>query len=102
VGSIKHILYIFILLLFISNGIKAQTVISGVINDYSRVTDVTNPQCAPCDTTIPCLNKVTVNDPGLFATGDKCLIIQMKGAEIDPTNGIGGGDITNIGNAGNY
>lgn len=81
---------------------NAQISISGVINDYSKVTSIDFPTCQVCDTNLACMNNIQVQNPGYFSEGDKVLIIQMKGAVVDLTNGAGGGQITAIGNAGNY
>jgi len=64
---------------------------SGVVNSYYQVTAV--------NTTT---NTVTVDDAtGLFP-GQRVLIIQMKGASINSSNASTYGDITAIGDAGNY
>ncbi|TGV02519.1 hypothetical protein EM932_10075, partial [Flavivirga rizhaonensis] len=94
-------LLVFTSLLFSISAIS-QTNISGVINDYQAVSGITFPGCGPCDTTPACLNAITVGDASAFSIGDKVLIIQMKGATIDNTNTSTAGDITSIGNAGNY
>ncbi|MCS6824373.1 MAG: T9SS type A sorting domain-containing protein [Cytophagaceae bacterium] len=69
----------------------AQVSISGVINNYTKVTAV-NTGC----------NSVTVNSVAGFSAGARVLIIQMKGATIDVMNGPTYGNITAINNAGNY
>ncbi len=65
--------------------------LSGVINTYVKVSAV--------DYTC---SKITVNSVVGFAAGDKVLLIQMQGASITLTNTINYGDITAIGDAGNY
>lgn len=60
--------------LFFSLSGQAQVSISGVINSYAKVTSVDG------------TDRVTVDDPSLFAIGDTVLIIQMKGVEIEVVN----------------
>ncbi|MBK6823914.1 MAG: gliding motility-associated C-terminal domain-containing protein [Saprospiraceae bacterium] len=69
---------------------KCPPCISGIINKYSPVFDICNK------------NVVSVEDPKLFDIGNKVLIIQMQGAQIDETNTIDFGNIQNIRNSGNY
>ncbi len=45
---------------------------------------------------------LTVDDPSLFATGDRVLVIQMQGAGIDPSNSSSFGSITSLNGAGSY
>ncbi len=71
----------------------SQTTISGVVNSYTNVTSV---NVAPCESSI------TVGDASLFSPGDKALIIQMKGADVDLTNTAAFGSITNYNSAGLY
>ncbi len=77
------------LVFFIAKNTHGQTSISGIINDYTKVTAV------GC-------NYVDVSLSSSFASGDKVLIIQMQGATTDVTNTALFGDITAIGDAGNY
>jgi len=79
---------------------SAQVNISGIVNSYTAVTNIVTPACAPCD--INCKDAITVGDPSAFAPGDKALIIQMKGANINTANSAAGGAITAINEAGNY
>jgi len=65
--------------------------ISGVINVYQNVTKYTF-----------CRNSVLVPNSTNFSSGDKVLLIQMKGAVIDISNTINSGTILSYGNAGNY
>lgn len=67
--------------------------IGGVINSYSKVTSVRENDFA---------SLLEVSDPELFASGDKLLVIQMKGANIDTTNTETFGTIKEIKSAGNY
>ncbi|MEN9441837.1 MAG: hypothetical protein RLZ33_1914, partial [Bacteroidota bacterium] len=78
----------------------SQVNISGIVNQYTAVTAITQPACAPCD--VACIHTITVTDGSLFQPGDKALIIQMKGATINTANTVGSGDVTAINNAGNY
>ena len=63
--------------------------ISGVINEYTPVTYVS-------------CNQVYVGDDSFLSVGDRVLIIQMKGADIDLSNSSNFGTITNYNNCGNY
>ena len=65
--------------------------ISGVVNSYYRVTGIN---------IVP--NTITVSSATGLTPGLKILIIQMKGAGINSTNTSSFGDITSVGNAGNY
>jgi len=71
--------------------IKAQTPISGVINIYAKVDSVDN-----------CLNVVYTPSTVGFSIGDRVLLIQMKGAEVNLTNTSSFGNINSYNNAGNY
>lgn len=77
-----------------------QVSISGIVNDYTPVTGITQPACAACDPS--CIHTITVADASAFSVGDKALIIQMKGATINTANAAGSGNVTAINNAGNY
>jgi hypothetical protein len=79
---------------------QAQVSISGIVNSYTPVTAITQPACAACD--VACIHTITVGDASSFAVGDKALIIQMKGADINTANAAGSGNVTAINNAGNY
>jgi hypothetical protein len=68
--------------------LQAQS-ISGVINIYTPVTDVSG-------------NVVTVTDPTGFAVGDRVLLIQMQGATVNLTETDAFGDIIDYGGAGNF
>ncbi|MNJ92021.1 PKD domain protein [compost metagenome] len=63
--------------------------LSGVINQY---TPVTNISC----------NQVDVVSAASFSPGDRVLIIQMKGAEINTSNTAAFGSVTNYKSCGNY
>jgi hypothetical protein len=86
--KIKLLLY---LSLFSAGLTTAMCQISGTINTYTKVTAV-DYLC----------NFITVNSTVGFAAGDKVLLIQMQGATIDQTNTVAYGDVTAIGDAGNF
>ena len=79
---------------------QAPTPISGIINNYTSVTAISQPACGDCD--LACIHTITVSDPTGLAVGDQALIIQMKGATINTANAAGSGNVTAINNAGNY
>lgn len=84
--------FFFTLLLTITSAtISAQTLISGVINDYVDVTAI--------DATS---SSIEVSDATDFSAGDRVLLIQMKGAIIDETDSDSYGTISDYNNAGNY
>lgn len=65
--------------------------ISGVVNDYTEVLSVD-----------PFTNSVEVANPAMFATSDRVMLIQMKGAQMDESNSTNFGDISNLNNAGSF
>jgi hypothetical protein len=82
---------LFLVILFSS--VQAQN-IGGVVNTYTRV--INFPTCA---------NQLTVSSSAGFSPGDTVLIIQMRGATVDQTNGNGTtqyGDVSSYDQAGNY
>jgi len=84
--------YLFLLIIyFVAASASAQTPISGVINIYTGV-----------DSVNACENKIYTHDATGFLPGDRVLLIQMKGAEINLTNTASFGNILNYNNAGNY
>jgi hypothetical protein len=78
-------------LALLSITLNAQTSISGVINSYHKVIDI-----------IPSKACVRVDNSSGLAFNDRVMIIQMKGATVNPTNGTSFGSITSLNNAGNY
>lgn len=66
--------------------------IGGVINAYTPVIQIDG----------TCTNQIEVENISPFAEGDRILLIQMKGAEIDLDNTSSFGDIVDIGSAGLY
>ena len=65
--------------------------ISNIINDYT-----------PVKSFDICNNTLVVENSSAYKPGDTVLIIQMKGAVIDSTNGVAFGTIANYRNSGNY
>lgn len=82
---------------FISQKSKGQT-ISGVINDYYNVTGITNYGTHNSYS----YSGITLQNISNLSTGDRVLIIQIKGATITETNTSNFGNINSIGNAGKY
>ncbi len=68
-----------------------QSNISGVINDYAEVNSINYST-----------NTIAVTSSIGFSTGDKILIIQMQGAQIDESQSASFGNIDNYNNSGNY
>jgi hypothetical protein len=64
--------------------------ISGIINNYTQVTSILNGF------------EVSVSSTAGFAPGDKVLLIQMKGANVDTSNTAAFGSIISLGTVGNY
>jgi hypothetical protein len=87
--KLRKLLFLFLVFLIAKNT-YGQTPISGVINHYASVT--INATC----------NSVSISDPTGFNKDDRVLLIQMKGATVDGSNTATFGNITGIGNAGNY
>ena len=69
----KRIPWVFFISSLFLNISLAQTTISGVINNYAKVSVI--------DTL--CQSKLTVDDTTGFQVGMKVILIQMKGATID-------------------
>ena len=67
------------------------TNISGIINTYYSVTEVVYSEAC-----------VRVDNTSGLSSGDKVLIIQMKGAAINTANSSSFGDTTSLNDAGNY
>ncbi|HYF30131.1 MAG TPA: T9SS type A sorting domain-containing protein [Chitinophagaceae bacterium] len=83
-------LYPVLILLLVGSIVSGQN-ISGVVNTYHKVNAI--------NTTT---NTLTLSSAAGLSPGVKVLIIQMKGATIDNTNTATFGNITSLGNAGNY
>jgi hypothetical protein len=84
------ILFVLHLMAGIAVPVHAQN-ISGIVNSYHHVTGI--------NTTT---NTVTLASVAGLTPGVKVLVIQMQGATIDNTNTATFGNVTSIGNAGNY
>jgi hypothetical protein len=96
----KFTVQIFIcFLLFVCAAVKtrAQTNISGIINNYYKATAIVSGTISGSS-----YSGITLQSIAGLAKGDRVLIIQMKGAAIDETNSSSFGNITGIGNAGKY
>lgn len=92
---LRKILIVLILLIqFPFSECLSQTTITGVINQYTRVTDIFSSNS--------CTDSLIVSSSTGFNAGDSILLIQMQGAEIDSTNTANFGTITNYENSGNY
>jgi hypothetical protein len=86
----RHIIILLIVILGVQlSSVRAQPAISGVINQYVQVTNV-----------VPCDSMVAVGNPSSFKSGDRVLLIQMKGAKIVTDNTPAFGTITDIAGAG--
>ncbi|MBI3259189.1 MAG: hypothetical protein HYZ54_06925 [Ignavibacteriae bacterium] len=86
------ILFSLIALVFSAIVVNAQpTVISGVVNSYTKVTSINY-----------CTKTLGVTSTAGFSAGDKAIIIQMKGAEIDTANSSNFGSISGFNEAGNF
>ncbi|MBX9853603.1 MAG: hypothetical protein K2X86_17810, partial [Cytophagaceae bacterium] len=86
--------------LFTSAFSFSQTNISGIVNDYREVTNIsTGGTCASGSTTITIVGTTTP-----FNTGDRVMIMQMKGADLDhnSTDPLVFGTVTALNNAGKY
>lgn len=94
-----HLIFLFFTLTV--NQLWAQTNISGVINTYTSVIDITpcNP-CTPSCTTVTVSSIAGTGAAGGFNVGDRVIMMQMKGATIDLSNSVVFGSIAAYGNAG--
>lgn len=79
--------------IFLAFSLNAQVQLSGIINQYSKVTVIENEDCQ---------NKITVTDIAPFDEGQLVVLIQMQGANIDESNSSDFGDILQLNNAGFY
>ncbi|HLO38226.1 MAG TPA: hypothetical protein VK173_07050, partial [Lacibacter sp.] len=82
---------------FIPYKSEGQT-ISGVINSYHKATAIINNGTYNSYS----YSGITLQDITGLSTGDRVLIIQMKGASITSTDNSSFGNISSIGNAGKY
>ncbi|HFA50235.1 MAG TPA: PKD domain-containing protein [Bacteroidetes bacterium] len=76
-------------LLMFQNLFFAQTPLSSVINEYTKVTSIE-----------ACEGRLGVTDVSGFQVGDHVLLIQMKGATINESDSNNFGDVTDYGGAG--
>ncbi len=79
---------IFFFLLFSVCSLRSQT-LTGTVNAYAPVTGI-------------CQSEITVSSPAGFAAGDKVLLIQMRGANVDVTNTAAFGNVTALNSSGKY
>lgn len=85
----KRLFSVLFLLSFLFSVAYSQ--ISGIINLYDKVVAVN-----------VSANMVTVTNAAIFHPGDTVLIIQMKGASVNQSNGASYGNISNLNEAGNF
>ena len=83
----KHML--FLSFLFISQLLIGQTSISGIVNNYTVVSEI-----------ISCESKITVSNTIGFSPDDFVIIMQMQGAMIQEGDNSNFGDIADLGSAG--
>ena len=89
----KAFVTIFLLLLLIlpQSAVVYGQSISGIVNSYYQVNTVNT-----------VANSLTLNTTAGLSNGNKVLLIQMKGATINTANSAAYGDVTALGDAGNY
>ncbi|MFK8008442.1 MAG: PKD domain-containing protein [Saprospiraceae bacterium] len=73
--------------------LNAQIELSGIINQYSKVTLIEDDICQ---------NKITVSDIAPFDEGQFVVLMQMQGATIDESNSANFGNIQDLNSAGFY
>ena len=78
-------------LVLLAGTLKAQTSISGVINSYHKIIEI-----------IPAKACVRVDNSSGLVFNDRIMIIQMKGATVNTTNGSSFGTVNSLNNTGNY
>ena len=86
--KMKALLFSLAFLLFALNS-KAQTPLSGIINEYAAIFDLD-----------ACESIITVDNATGFSIGEEVLLIQMKGAIINESNSNDFGIIEDLGSAG--
>src|SRR4029078_3349242 len=96
--AIMKRMYVLTVVSFFSINCISQNNIGGVINTYTKGTDL------PASCTCPSVNcaSATVVSASGFAANDFVMIIQMKGALADSSNTTSYGSILNLYDAGNY
>ena len=98
---VRNLLLQFVVILLTAPSAISQTNISGIINTYIPVINISSTCDNPC-APIQCISTITVTSAAGFATGDRVILIQMKGAVADTTNSVNHGNIIAINDAGNY
>lgn len=91
IPAFNHVHTLLFVLFFSCSVLSAQTNISGTINQYSEVSSIDYSG-----------NSIKVFEPGLFAVGDRVLLIQMQGASINESDDDAFGDVLAYDGAGNY
>ena len=76
---------------FFLSSLQAQTPLSGIVNQYSKVLDL--------DT---CAASLSLSAPSGFTKGKRVLVIQMQGATMNETNSANYGTISSMGGSGFY
>jgi hypothetical protein len=89
----KYSLFLSLLLGF--TPVFSQTVLSGTVNLYTKVTNI--PTCNPCDNSC---TTITVASSSGYSVGDRVVIIQMKGATASTLANSSFGEISNYNQAG--
>ena len=85
----KKFIQIVCLMMFPILGQTQTTDISGIINSYVSVSDISG-------------NDITVSSSSEFSVGDLVIIMQMQGATLNETNTASFGSVTDLNSAGNY
>ena len=88
---IKNILPLLIIFSSVVSSVFSQTTnnISGIVNAYTPVTLISS--CS-----------IDVLDVSAFNVGNRVMIIQMRGADMDTSNSANFGDLLSLNNCGNY
>ncbi len=86
----KHVFFITVSFFLFFSSLAQTSAISGVLNAYTSVDSIADS------------SSIIVADASAFASCDRVVIIQMKGAEIDTNNTSNFGDILNLNSCGNY
>lgn len=74
----------------LGNGQDGSPNIFGIVNQYAMLVNDA-PSCSPF---------IKVDNGNAFEAGDLIIVVQMNGAEIDPTNSASYGTVTGYGNSG--
>ena len=81
--------FLSLLFLFLHFNIKSQTELTGIINQYAKVTAIEH-----------CSSTLTVSNAQVFSVGENILLIQMQAGVASPSNNNSFGTVTAIGSAG--